>query len=262
MGALGASAVLLLAGPGLAAAEPALPGTGSLSGLTIPDVLPGILDGLLPGAPDAPGGPSAGKTRCTTVIQVGDSTSENVDDAAFGANTATAQYRAVGATEVKVDALNGRAIVGGPGTDAEQAVTGLLASGARGCWVIAMGVNDAGAISTGGTGADARIDRVMSKLNGQPVLWPTIASSSPSNQAFGAASMSGFNDALRKATRRYPNLAVYDWAAAATPEMFAGDGIHYTAAGTQARNRAFAAALARAYPPGVGDTPAIRWIAG
>ncbi|MFZ2510455.1 MAG: SGNH/GDSL hydrolase family protein [Gordonia sp. (in: high G+C Gram-positive bacteria)] len=258
---LGASAAVLLSAPALAAANstPTALGSGSLSELSIPD----LIAGLLPGVPSAPDRAADGKTRCTAVIQVGDSTSVNVNDPGFGDNTATARLQSVGVRDVTVDALGSRAIVGGPRTDAEHAIAELVGAGKRGCWVIAMGVNDAGAISGGGVSADERIDRVMAKLAGQPVLWPTVASSNPANPAFGTASMGAFNDALRRATQRYPNLAVYDWAAAAHPELFAGDGIHYTAAGTQARNKAFAAALATAFPTGAGNaTPAVRWVVG
>lgn len=228
-------------------------GSNSSSELGLPDLLTGLF----------PNGGATGTTRCSTVIQIGDSTSVAADDAGAvpsAAQTASAQYRRVGATKVTVDALSGRSVVGGPSPDAEHAVSSRLSTGARGCWVIAMGVNDAGAISTGSSiTADQRITRIMTLLRGQPVLWPTVASSNPAKQAFNSAAMTTFNDALRRATGRYRNLAVYDWAAAATPALFT-DGIHYTAAGTAERNKQFADALAVSYPPGTGATPAMSWI--
>lgn len=257
---LSVGAAVLLTAPASAVAEPVPRGSGngSFSDLTIPD----LIAGLLPGTPPTPG-LAAGTTRCTSVVQVGDSTSVNVDDAAFGDDAATARFRSVGVGEVTVDALNGRAMVGGSGIDAEHAVDRLAGAGERGCWVIAMGINDAGAIAGGGLGADERIDRVMAKVAGQPVLWPTLATSNPVDPAFGASSMRVVNEALRRAIHRYPTLAVYDWAAAARPELFAGDGIHYTSAGTRERNAAFATALVTAFPAGSGAAePAVRWIAG
>lgn len=229
----------------------------SSAGVGLPDLLGGI--GNLP-----PAGTTPGTSRCTSVIQIGDSTSVRADDAAAvpaGTDTASAQYRRVGATTFTLDAVSGRTIVGGPSPDAEHAVASQLAAGKRGCWVIAMGVNDAGAISTGSSiSAGERIDRIMRQLQGQPVLWPTVASSNPSNRAFDSAAMATVNTALRNATTRYQNLSVVDWAAAAQPAEFT-DGIHYTAAGTADRNRRFADALAVAYPPGAGAAPAIRWVA-
>ncbi|MGC4932777.1 SGNH/GDSL hydrolase family protein [Gordonia sp. DT30] len=241
----------------------ALPQSGvpnSSADLGLPDVLDQIGNLTLPQT-----GTNPGSSRCTSVIQVGDSTSVRADDAAAvpaPTDTASAQYRRVGAANFTLDALASRAIVDGPSLDAEHAVGAQLAAGKHGCWVIAMGVNDAGAIATGSSvGADERIDRIMKQLGGQPVLWPTVASSNPSNRAFGSAAMAAFNTALRNATVRYPNLAVVDWAAAAQPGEFT-DGIHYTAAGTADRNRRFADALAAAFPPGAGATPATRWVVG
>lgn len=256
LGVLGAGVTLGLALPGPATALPDLSLLPNSSAeLNLPDLINRLPDLIAPKAPPA----ANGKSSCAAVIQVGDSTSVNADSASLPGTDATAgaQYRRVGAATTTVDALSGRAIVGGPGTDAADAVAARTAAGERGCWVIAMGVNDAGAIATGGENADQRIDRIMSKLTGQPVLWPTVASSDPSNQAFGKASMTAFNVALKRATSRYPNLAVYDWAAAARPDMFAGDGIHYTAAATVERNKRFADALATAYPAGSASTPAV-----
>ena len=185
---------------------------------------------------------------------MGDSTSEIAEDAAaLGAEaTASAQYRRVGVENVTVDALRSRAIVRGPSPDADTVVADRLAAGERGCWVIAMGVNDAGAIADGGMSADQRIDRVMGRLTGQDVLWPTIMTSSPANPAFGPDSMRAFNDALRRAENRYGNLSVYDWAGQARPAMYT-DGIHYTTAATAQRNRAFADGLVQAYPATAGS---------
>ncbi|RPA62141.1 SGNH/GDSL hydrolase family protein [Gordonia oryzae] len=269
VGLIGAGLALSAVGAGVAHAGPLdglsgvvaqLPGGSSHGELPGLDDFSGALNGLLGTAQ-----PGSGTSRCTSVIQIGDSTSVAADNAAAlpsAADTATSQYRRVGATTVTVDAVSGRAVVGGPALDAEHAVASRLAAGARGCWVIAMGVNDAGAIAGGGVGAAERIDRIMRQLQGQPVLWPTVTSSSPGNPAFGAASMAAVNTALRDATARYANLAVYDWAGAARADEFAGDGIHYTAAGTADRNRKFADALAAAYPPGTGFVPATRWVTG
>ncbi len=212
-------------------------------------------------------GTGNGRTGCDRVIQIGDSTSVGVDDAArvpTPGDRLTAQYQRVGARTVTLDALGGRSIVervnGEP--NAADATAAHLAKGERGCWVIAMGVNDAANIAVGSrVNADQRIDRIMTQLRGQPVLWPTVSTTpAASNKAYNAAAMRGFNDALRRATSRYPNLAVYDWAAHANANLFS-DGIHYTAAGTAQRNARFADALATAYPNPSPTTPRMNWIA-
>jgi hypothetical protein len=57
-----------------------------------------------------------------------------------------------------------------------------------------------------------------------------------------------FNQALAKAHARYPALAVYEWSEAVDEQWFAGDGIHYTAAGYTYRAALIADALASAFP--------------
>jgi hypothetical protein len=57
-----------------------------------------------------------------------------------------------------------------------------------------------------------------------------------------------WNQALVRACAKYPNMRVYDWAAAAKPKWFISDGIHYTSPGYAARSRLIARALAAAFP--------------
>ncbi|MFT4127265.1 MAG: SGNH/GDSL hydrolase family protein [Gordonia sp. (in: high G+C Gram-positive bacteria)] len=253
-------------GTGAATADATtVPGLSNLSeelGLT--DLLP-----QLPGLPSLPDllGQNADAIRCTTVIQIGDSTSVNVDNPTAvpsPQDTLTAQYKRVGATTVDLDADGGRSIVErlGGAPNADQVVATHRSRGEQGCWVIAMGVNDAANISVGSSvDADTRINRIMDQLSGQPVLWPTVTTANPSVRGYDTAAMASFNQALRRAIARYPNLAVYDWAAAAQPGWFT-DGIHYNSTGNGERNRRFADALATAFPPGVGALPATRWIDG
>lgn len=224
--------------------------------------LPSIFS-LLPGTPNTPGAPRteqapgttapAGRqTTCQSVVHIGDSTSVGIDGAniSTAADRLTPQYQSVGVKKVVLDALGGRSIVekvnGEP--NAVDAITAKQAEGNRGCWVISMGVNDAANIAVGSSvGADERIDRVMAKLTGQQVLWPTVMTGNPSNAAYASKNMVAFNDALKRAAARYPNLQVYDFAKDAQPGWHS-DGIHYSEAGLVARNKLFAAALAAAFP--------------
>ncbi|NLG45355.1 MAG: SGNH/GDSL hydrolase family protein [Gordonia sp.] len=224
--------------------------------------LPSIFS-LLPGTPNTPGAPRteqapgttapAGRqTTCQSVVHIGDSTSVGIDGAniSTAADRLTPQYQSVGVKKVVLDALGGRSIVekvnGEP--NAVDAITAKQAEGNRGCWVISMGVNDAANIAVGSSvGADERIDRVMAKLTGQQVLWPTVMTGNPSNAAYASKNMVAFNDALKRAAARYPNLQVYDFAKDAQPGWYS-DGIHYSEAGLVARNKLFAAALAAAFP--------------
>lgn len=226
--------------------------------------LPGIFTLLIPGlqAPDAPLPPTGDRrTSCTQVVHIGDSTSVGIDDASKFANPAdrlSAQYSRVGVASTTLNADGARSIVekvqGRP--NAVDAIKSELARGKDGCWVIAMGVNDAANIGVGSSvNADQRIDRVMAELPGRNVLWPTVATHDATVKGYSAANMTSFNDALKRAAARYPNLRVYDFAAEAQPAWFT-DGIHYNADGLTQRNRLFATGLATAFPQrGTGPAP-------
>ena len=66
--------------------------------------------------------------------------------------------------------------------------------------------------------------------------------------------MRAWNAALLRACDRYPNLRVFDWAAAVRDDWFIEDGIHYTSDGYAARAHRIAIALAEAFPAG-GRSP-------
>ncbi|WP_235831293.1 SGNH/GDSL hydrolase family protein [Gordonia zhaorongruii] len=193
------------------------------------------------------------RTSCTSVVQIGDSTSVESDDTAKVANSddrISAQYKRVGAKTVTLNASRGRSVVervdGKP--NALEAIDAELSRGKRGCWVIAMGVNDAAHIADGSlVSARERIDGVMRKLDGQKVLWPTVMTTNPVDERYDKSHMAAFDDALKKAAGKYTNLHVYDFASETQPFWYS-DGVHYTATGTVQRNRLFAAALATAYP--------------
>jgi hypothetical protein len=60
--------------------------------------------------------------------------------------------------------------------------------------------------------------------------------------------MALWNQALRQALPRYPNMRVYDWPAVARKSWFIGDGVHYTPNGYAHRAAGIADALAEAFP--------------
>ncbi|WCB35553.1 SGNH/GDSL hydrolase family protein [Gordonia polyisoprenivorans] len=194
------------------------------------------------------------KTRCSTVIHIGDSTSIGMNDPDTLPDPATriiGRYRQVGAQNVITDIVGARSsletVNGQP--NAVTAINGHLARGERGCWVMAMGINDTANIEVGGPGPDdMRIDRLLGPLRNQPVMWPTVITS-PLNQnpAYANDAMQRFDRALLRACKRYPNLRLYNWAAEARPDWFS-DGIHYTAAGYTQRAYRFAIALASVFP--------------
>jgi lysophospholipase L1-like esterase len=124
----------------------------------------------------------------------------------------------------------------------------LIRHGYRGCWVLALGTNDTADVVVGSAvGLAARIQRMMTLMGSQPVMWVNVISLLSSGP-YSDSHMQQWNRALVQACQRYPNMRVYDWAAAAQRSWFIPDGIHYTPEGYAARSRLIANALAAAFP--------------
>lgn len=125
---------------------------------------------------------------------------------------------------------------------------GLVREGYRGCWVIALGTNDTADVYVGSNvSLAARIQRMMSVIGNQPVLWvnvKTLLDSGP----YSEPNMEQWDNALLSACPNYPNMRVFNWAAMAQPGWFTSDGIHYTSDGSAPRAAAIADALAAAFP--------------
>ena len=204
----------------------------------------------------------AGRTSCTSVAHVGDSTSVGMVAPAVlpaAAQRLQAQYAQVGVRHLRVDASGGRSIVEAlPGqVNGYYTARGMAAHGFHGCWVIALGTNDSANIAAGSLASRAsRIGQMMSAAHGQPVLWVntrTLDTAGP----YAEANMKLWNQALRQAQARYPNLRIFDWASVSQPGWYIPDGIHYTSAGYAARAHAIAGALVKAFPAGGHSTSRI-----
>jgi lysophospholipase L1-like esterase len=126
--------------------------------------------------------------------------------------------------------------------------------GFRGCWVLALGTNEAANVSAGSTfGYDDRIDAMMQAARGMPVLWVNTRSLL-SDGPYAEKNMADWDAALLAACARYPNMRVYDWASQVKNSWFIDDGIHFTSEGYAARARLIAQALLQAFPAG-GQSP-------
>jgi len=204
----------------------------------------------------APGVVSAGsssRTSCRSVVHIGDSTSDGLVSSDYLPNPRlriTAQYAMVGVTRSTMEISGGRSIVetllGQP--NAYTVAQGLIRQGYRGCWVLALGTNDTADIYVGSNvGVAARIQRMMSLIGTEPVMWVNVKSLL-SNGPYSEHDMQRWNDALLQACPRYPNMRVFDWAALAKRQWFIPDGIHYTSPGYAARSHLIATALADAFP--------------
>ena len=192
-------------------------------------------------------------TSCRSVAHIGDSTSVGLVsplDLPDPAQRLAAQYRDVGVRRSWIDASGGRSMVEEmPGqVNGYDTARAMVSRGFRGCWVIALGTNDTANVSAGSNaGRMARIQELMSVAHGAPVMWVNVKTLDPSGP-WAEANMQLWNDTLLQACHQYPNLRIFDWAAAARDGWFISDGIHYTPAGYAARARLIARALTRAFP--------------
>lgn len=214
---------------------------------------------------------------CQQVIHVGDSTSIGMfapDQVNNPKATAFSTYIQYGAKDVKDSVFGARATTEGwsdPSSDtsypsAIESVTQLKemypAEGT--CWVIATGVNDAANISAGADmGADERIQMMMDLLGPDAhVMWPMVTTNTNEGH-YANSNMQTFNEALKKAENKYPNLRLYDWASEAKPAWFADeDFAHYNSEGNTQRAKRYAAALAHAFPAELGGKPSQDKIVG
>ena len=197
-------------------------------------------------------------TSCTTVTHMGDSTSDGLVDPNYLPNPADridAQYRRVGATTEHIEITGGTSILETvePGeANIYQTASGLVSHGVRGCWVLALGTNDTADVFVGSAlDRVGRINKMMTLLAGQPVLWVNVKTRLGSGP-YAEANMQAWNAAVLQACARYRNMRIYDWAAVVQNSWFVSDGIHYTSYGYAQRARHIADALVHAFPAG-GD---------
>lgn len=246
------AAILVLASLGLAGvgSSPAPAASSPVIARTIRTRLPGAspAEARLPG-----------HTSCRSVIHIGDSTSEGLISPEYlpdPQQRISAQYARVGATTQHFEISGARSIVetfeGQP--NAYEVARAWRGRGYRGCWVLALGTNDAADVYVGSSVDQiARIRRMMSVIGKQPVMWVNVRSLVQSGP-YSEHNMRLWDGALREACRSYPNLRIYDWAGAVRDKWFIEDGIHFTSPGYVARSRLIAQALAKAFPAGGGES--------
>jgi peptidoglycan/LPS O-acetylase OafA/YrhL len=191
-------------------------------------------------------------TSCEGVVHIGDSTSEGlVSEEYLPSNELiSAQYARVGATTQHLEVAGARSIYenfeGEP--NAQEVAEAWKNEGFKGCWVIAMGTNEAANVAAGSTFTyDDRIASMMSTIGDEPVLWvnvKTLVASGP----YAEANMKSWDEALLSACDRYPNMRIYDWASDVRDKWYIPDGIHFTSEGYAARGRLIADALLEAFP--------------
>jgi peptidoglycan/LPS O-acetylase OafA/YrhL len=193
------------------------------------------------------------RTSCTSVVHIGDSTSEGLispDYEPNPANRITARYADVGVKHSVMKIVGATSVVESlPGTpSAYDMASEVKESGFRGCWVLALGTNDTADVYAG-SNVDRvqRIEKMMNLIGNQPVMWVEVTSLLSAGP-YSEQNMRLWNQALDQARSRYPNMRIYDWPAVAQRSWFISDGIHYTTNGYAHRAVAIADALATAFP--------------
>ncbi|CAN5426169.1 acyltransferase family protein [soil metagenome] len=192
-------------------------------------------------------------TTCNSVVHIGDSTSEGLVSSDYLPNAKdriAAQYGLVGASTQHLEVSGARSIYekleGAP--NAYEVATAWKNDGFKGCWVFALGTNEAANVSAGSTVSyDDRIASMMSVAGNDPVMWVNVRSLETTGP-YAEKNMRNWDDALLAACDRYPNMRIYDWAGDVKDFWFIPDGIHFTSTGYAARARKIAGALLEAFP--------------
>jgi peptidoglycan/LPS O-acetylase OafA/YrhL len=196
------------------------------------------------------------RSSCKAVAHIGDSTSEGLTSAEYLPNESQrieAQYADVGAKEQVYGIAGARSIVetfeGEP--NAQEVAEAFKYEGFHGCWVLALGTNEAADVFVGSSVGDLeRIEIMMNTIGDEPVMWVNVRSLVEAGDPYSAENMKKWDEELLVACRRYPNMRVYDWASDVKDAWFIEDGIHFTSPGYAARAELIAHALAHAFPAG------------
>jgi peptidoglycan/LPS O-acetylase OafA/YrhL len=194
------------------------------------------------------------RSKCKAVVHIGDSTSEGLDNAEYLPNELERipnRYAEVGVKETHMEVQGARSIEerfeGEP--NAQEVAAAWKAEGYKGCWVLALGTNEAADVAAGSTiGLRERIEKMMAIIGDEPVLWVNVRSLVPPGDPYSKEGMVEWDEELERACATYPNMRVYDWASDVKDEWFIEDGIHFTSPGYAARAQLIAQALAHAFP--------------
>jgi peptidoglycan/LPS O-acetylase OafA/YrhL len=194
------------------------------------------------------------RSSCKAVVHIGDSTSEGLTSPEYlplASQRIEAQYADVGVVEQHMEISGARSIEeqfeGEP--NAQEVAEAWKLEGFHGCWVLALGTNEAANVFVGSAvGEMERIEIMMNTIGNEPVMWVNVRSLVEAGDPYAAENMKQWDEELLVACLRYPNMRVYDWASDVKNEWFIEDGIHFTSPGYAARAELIAHALAHAFP--------------
>ena len=194
------------------------------------------------------------RSSCKAVVHIGDSTSEGLTSPEYlplESQRIEAQYADVGVREQHFEISGARSIEerfeGEP--NAREVAEAWKLEGFKGCWVLALGTNDAADVFVGSNVGDMeRIEKMMNAIGDEPVMWVNVRSIVEAGDPYSAENMKKWDEELLVACKRYPNMRIYNWAEDVKDEWFIEDGIHFTSPGYAARAELIAHALAHAFP--------------
>jgi hypothetical protein len=188
-------------------------------------------------------------------VHIGDSTSDGLVLADYQPDARlriAAQYRRVGVIRFIPQVSGARSIyeTWHGFANGYTVARRLIRGGYRGCWVIALGTNDAADVAVGSAmSMPARVREMMTLIGNEPVMWVNVISLLSSGP-YAESNMQRWNTSLLQACGQFPTMRVDDWAAFAKRSWFIPDGIHYTPEGYAHRSSQIADALAAAFPAG------------
>ncbi len=194
------------------------------------------------------------KSSCKAVVHIGDSTSEGLDSAEYLPNPKERipyRYAEVGVKETHMEVQGARSIEERYDNEpnAQEVAEAWKAEGYKGCWVLALGTNEAADVAAGSNvGLEERIEKMMNIIGDEPVLWVNVKTLPDATEFYSEEGMKEWDEELEKACLRYPSMRVYNWAGDVKNSWFINDGIHFTSPGYAARAALIAKALAHAFP--------------
>jgi peptidoglycan/LPS O-acetylase OafA/YrhL len=194
------------------------------------------------------------KTSCRAVVHIGDSTSEGLDSAEYLPNPKERipnRYAEVGVKETHMEVQGARSIEERfeEQPNAQEVAEAWKAEGYKGCWVLALGTNEAADVAAGSSvGLSERIEKMMNIIGDEPVLWVNVRTLPEATEFYAEEGMKKWDEELETACLRYPTMRIYNWAADVKTAWFINDGIHFTSPGYAARAELIAQGLAHAFP--------------
>ena len=134
--------------------------------------------------------------------------------------------------------------------NAQEVAEAWKAEGFKGCWVLALGTNEAANVAAGSTvGVRERIEKMMAIIGDEPVLWVNVRSLVPPGDPYSKEGM----DEVGRRTRHAPARPTPTCASTTGPQTSKTNGSSKTAStsprpATPPAPQLIAQALAHAFP--------------